>query len=146
MFTHQPPDDETRPELDFLSGDIAVPIATGLRAAGGKNLLVLGANVAQPCLEADLVDEILLKLLPIVLGDSIRLSVHPDTARRCSKPSRSIRPDKRGSRNAADTDSSGLLIGPKPRPCRALKEPCRVATVPPFRTRIPRVPRPAPSR
>jgi riboflavin biosynthesis pyrimidine reductase len=44
-----------------------------LRAAAGKNLLVLGADVAQQCLEADLVDEIVMLILPIVLGDSIRL-------------------------------------------------------------------------
>jgi dihydrofolate reductase len=34
---------------------------------------VLGANVVKQCLYADLVAEILLVVLPIVLGDGIRL-------------------------------------------------------------------------
>jgi dihydrofolate reductase len=41
-----------------LSADIREAVATAWDAAAGKNLLVLGANVTQQCLEADLVDEI----------------------------------------------------------------------------------------
>jgi dihydrofolate reductase len=56
-----------------LSGDFTDSIHTALSTAGRKDALVLGANVAQQCLDADLVDEILLFVLPIVLGDTIRL-------------------------------------------------------------------------
>lgn len=73
VLTHRPPSDPVRPSLTFLSGDIRDAVATALSAAAGRNLLVLGANVAQQCLEADLVDEVSLFLLPIVLGDGIRL-------------------------------------------------------------------------
>jgi dihydrofolate reductase len=73
VLTHRPPaDDETR-EVSFLSGSIAQAVSTALAAAQGKNLLVLGANVVRQCLDEDLVDEILLLLVPILLGDGISL-------------------------------------------------------------------------
>jgi dihydrofolate reductase len=76
VLTHRPPPDPP-PGLRFLSGDIRQAVATARAAAGGKNLLVLGANVTQQCLEADLVDEILLFQLPLLLGDGIRLFGRP---------------------------------------------------------------------
>jgi dihydrofolate reductase len=73
VLTHHPPDDDDRPELQFLSGDIRAAVATASAAAGGRNLLVLGANVVGQCLDAGLVDEIRLHVAPIVLGDGVRL-------------------------------------------------------------------------
>jgi dihydrofolate reductase len=73
VLTHRPPNERPRPHLSFLSGDITDAVDTALAAAAGKNLLVLGANVTQQCLAADLIDEILLLVLPILLGDGIRL-------------------------------------------------------------------------
>ena len=43
-------------------------------AAGGKNLEILGADVAGQCLQRGLVDEILVFVLPVLLGDGIRFS------------------------------------------------------------------------
>jgi dihydrofolate reductase len=60
-----------------LSGDIREAVATAGTAAGGRNLLMPGANVTQQCLEADLVDEVLLFQLPVLLGDGIRLFGRP---------------------------------------------------------------------
>jgi dihydrofolate reductase len=76
VLTHRPTPDP-RPGLTFLSEDIRQAVATARAAAGAKNLLVLGANVTQQCLEADLVDEILLFQLPVLLGDGIRLFGRP---------------------------------------------------------------------
>jgi len=73
VLTHRPPPEPPRHDVAFLSGDVIDAVATARDAAGGKNLLVLGANVVQQCLEADLVDEVLLLVLPIVLGDGVRL-------------------------------------------------------------------------
>jgi dihydrofolate reductase len=55
-------------------------VATALDAAGGKNLEILGADVAAQCLRRGLVDEILVFVLPVLLGDGIRFS-SPDLAR-----------------------------------------------------------------
>ena len=58
VLTHEPPDPPD-PEVTFLSGDIGEAVATALDAAGGKNLEILGADVAGQCLRRGLVDEIL---------------------------------------------------------------------------------------
>jgi dihydrofolate reductase len=70
LLTHrplEPPD----PEVTILAGDIGEAVATALDAADGKNLEILGADVASQCLQRGLVDEILVYVL---LGDGIRFS------------------------------------------------------------------------
>ena len=71
VLTHRPPDPPA-PGVTYLSGDIGEAVATALEAAGGKNLEILGADVARQCLQRGLVDEILVYLLPVLLGDGIR--------------------------------------------------------------------------
>jgi dihydrofolate reductase len=73
ILTHRPPE-SPEPEVTYLSGDIGEAVATARRAAGGKNLEILGADVAGQCLRRGLVDEILVYLLPVLLGDGIRFS------------------------------------------------------------------------
>jgi dihydrofolate reductase len=73
VLTHKPPEPPD-PEVTFLTGDIGEAVATALSAAGGKNLEILGADVAGQCLQRGLVDEILVYLLPVLLGDGIRFS------------------------------------------------------------------------
>ncbi|MFZ0043131.1 MAG: dihydrofolate reductase family protein [Solirubrobacteraceae bacterium] len=77
VLTHTPPSDESDPAYTFLSGDIRDAVATAVTAADGRNLLVLGANVADQCLAAGLVDEIQILLLPVLLGSGIRLFGDP---------------------------------------------------------------------
>jgi dihydrofolate reductase len=43
-------------------------VQTGLAAAGDKNLGVFGADVGSQCLAASLVDEILVIVLPMLVG------------------------------------------------------------------------------
>jgi dihydrofolate reductase len=73
VLTHEPPDPPD-PGVTFLTGDIDEAVATALDAAGGKNLEILGADVAAQCLRRGLVDEILVYVLPVLLGDGIRFS------------------------------------------------------------------------
>jgi len=73
LLTHrplEPPD----PTVTVLTGDIGDAVATALDAAGGKDLEILGADVAGQCLERGLVDEILVYVMPIVAGDGIPFS------------------------------------------------------------------------
>src|SRR6185369_589108 len=71
VLTHRPPDPPA-PGITYLAGDIGEAVATALAAAGGKNLEILGADVARQCLERGLVDEILVYVLPLLLGDGTR--------------------------------------------------------------------------
>ncbi len=73
VLTHEPPDPPD-PGITFLSGDIGEAVATALAAAGGKNLEILGADVAGQCLRRGLVDEILVYVMPVLLGDGTRFS------------------------------------------------------------------------
>jgi dihydrofolate reductase len=73
VLTHRPPA-QPEPEVTFLTGDIGEAVATARSAAGGKNLEILGADVAAQCLRRGLVDEILVYVLPVLLGDGIRFS------------------------------------------------------------------------
>ncbi len=73
VLTHRPPDTPD-PEVTFLTGDIGAAVATALDAAGGRNLEILGTDLASQCLRRGLVDEILVYVLPVLLGDGIRFS------------------------------------------------------------------------
>jgi dihydrofolate reductase len=77
VLTHRPGDTPADPSITFLSCDIAEAVSTASAAAGGKDVVVMGASVAQQCLAEGLTDEILLHVVPVVLGDGIRLFAGP---------------------------------------------------------------------
>jgi len=89
LLTHsplEPPD----PGVRILTGDIGEAVAAALEVAAGKNLEILGADVAGQCLQQGLVDEILVYVLPVLLGDGIRFSP-PGFARTDLEPLSSAR-------------------------------------------------------
>ena len=67
LLTHRPLE-PADPEVTLLSGDIGEAVATALDAAGGRNLEILGADVASQCLQRRLVDEILVYVLRFCLA------------------------------------------------------------------------------
>jgi dihydrofolate reductase len=71
VLTHRPPEPPD-PHVTYLTGDIGEALAIARSAAGGKDVEVLGADVAAQCLQRGLVDEILVYILPVLLGDGIR--------------------------------------------------------------------------
>ena len=89
LLTHRPLE-PPNPDVTILTGDIGEAVATALDAAGGKNLEILGADVAGQCLQRGLVDEILVYVLPVLLGDGIRFS-SPGLARIDLEPVSSTR-------------------------------------------------------
>jgi len=80
VLTHRPPDPPDA-DVTYLSGDIGEAVATALKAAGGKDLEILGADVAGQCLRRGLVDEIRVYVLPVLLGDGTRFFSSPGSAR-----------------------------------------------------------------
>jgi dihydrofolate reductase len=64
----------------FLDVGIEEAVATAREAAGGLGVVLLGANVARQALEAGLVDEILVHVTPVLLGDGVRLFDRPGGA------------------------------------------------------------------
>ena len=75
VLTHRPPD-ERRPGVTFV-GDIETAISESRVAAGDKYVNVLGASVAAQCLAAGVLDEVLVSVTPVFLGDGTRLFEHP---------------------------------------------------------------------
>lgn len=73
VLTHRPPDEPER-GVTFLTCDLGEAVATARTAAGGKNLEILGADLAGQCLQRGLVDEVLVYVLPVLLGDGVRFS------------------------------------------------------------------------
>jgi dihydrofolate reductase len=57
----------------ILAGSIEQAIATARETAGTKDVGVFGADLAGQCISAGLVDEIFVHLVPVLLGDGLRL-------------------------------------------------------------------------
>jgi dihydrofolate reductase len=52
---------------------IEVAVALAREAAGEKSVMLLGGSIDQQCLNAGLVDEIVIHLAPVLIGEGIRL-------------------------------------------------------------------------
>jgi dihydrofolate reductase len=78
VLTHrpaaQPPDGRV---VTFLSGDIRDAVETARGAADGKDVVVFGPTVAAACLGAGVLDEILVHVVPVLLGDGVRFFDRP---------------------------------------------------------------------
>jgi dihydrofolate reductase len=76
VLTHAPPPDDLEADVTFAS-DLETAVEMAKKAAGEKYVNVLGANVASQCLEAGVLDEVLVIVAPVLLGDGTRLFEHP---------------------------------------------------------------------
>ncbi|MGO8982438.1 MAG: dihydrofolate reductase family protein [Streptosporangiaceae bacterium] len=90
VLTHRPPAD-SGPAVTFLSGDIGAAVATARAAAGGRNVEILGTDVAGQCLQRGLVDEILVHILPVLLGGGTPFFTSAEAARIDLEPISSAR-------------------------------------------------------
>jgi dihydrofolate reductase len=75
VLTHHAPD-VTPPDTTFV-GDLADAVKAAKEAAGDQYVNVLGADVARQCLEAGLLDEILMIVAPVLLGDGTPMFDRP---------------------------------------------------------------------
>jgi dihydrofolate reductase len=68
--------------FNFVLDGVEAAVDNATSAADGKHVLVMGgANVVQQCLQAGLVDEMQLHLVPVLFGNGIRLFEHLDAER-----------------------------------------------------------------
>ncbi|RJQ82276.1 dihydrofolate reductase [Pseudonocardiaceae bacterium YIM PH 21723] len=75
VLTHHPPADPV-PGVTFTD-DVRTAVTAASTAAGDGYVCVLGAATARSCLEAGLLDEVLVVVAPVLLGDGTRLFDHP---------------------------------------------------------------------
>jgi dihydrofolate reductase len=75
VLTHRAPARPV-PGVTFVSG-VEEAVAAATAAAGDAYVNVLGADTARQCLEAGALDEVLVLIAPVLLGDGVRLFDHP---------------------------------------------------------------------
>jgi dihydrofolate reductase len=75
VLTHRPPED--RPMEDdnfvFVTDGIEAAVAKAKEIAGGRGVGVNGGQMARQALEAGLLDEVGVDLVPVILGAGVRL-------------------------------------------------------------------------
>jgi dihydrofolate reductase len=76
VLRHDPPPDP--PVVKGVTGrflDVGIEEAVTIakEAAGDDNVVVLGANIARQCLEQGLLDEIIVHVAAVLIGDGVRL-------------------------------------------------------------------------
>lgn len=84
VLTHRPAPED--PSVTFLSGGVRAAVETARAAAGGKDVVVMGATIVQQCLAEGLVDELLLHVVPMLLGEGVRLFDDPAVRRITLRP------------------------------------------------------------
>jgi dihydrofolate reductase len=75
VLTHHAPA-EPVDDVTFV-GDLYQAVAAAKAAAGDKYVNILGGDVGRQCLDAGLVDEVLVSVVPLLLGDGVRFFAHP---------------------------------------------------------------------
>jgi dihydrofolate reductase len=82
VMTHRAPDPAPAadPPYTFVTDGIESAVERARAAAAGKDVALMGANVVQQCIRAGLLDELIINLVPIVLGRGVRLLDELDPA------------------------------------------------------------------
>ncbi|SFF74031.1 Dihydrofolate reductase [Actinoplanes philippinensis] len=75
VLTHHVP--PSAPPGVTFADDLGKAIELAREAAGDRLVSVLGADVARQCIAAGLLDEVLVHLIPVLLGDGVRLFDNP---------------------------------------------------------------------
>jgi dihydrofolate reductase len=84
VLTHTPPEKfpkgNDRLSFTFVTDGIESAISQARKAAGDKDVQVIGgASTIQQCLNAGLCDELLIDIMPVLLGRGLRLLENIDT-------------------------------------------------------------------
>lgn len=80
VITHHIPEKKPKANnkltITFVTDGIESAITKAKAAAGDKNVMLIGASINQQCLNAGLCDELHIGIMPILLGDGLRLFEH----------------------------------------------------------------------
>ncbi|QSB16456.1 dihydrofolate reductase family protein [Natronosporangium hydrolyticum] len=82
VLTHQVPEGWPRPDapFTFVTDGIEPAVATARQLAGDRLVGVSGGSIARQCLDAELLDEIRIDLVPVLLGGGTPFFDHLRTA------------------------------------------------------------------
>ena len=79
LFSRNPPPRD--PSVAFLPDDIEAAIATARKSADGRNVELFGPDLTGQCLERGLIDEIVVHIVPVLLGAGTPFSFSANPAR-----------------------------------------------------------------
>ena len=83
VLTHTPPakypKGNDRLSFTFVTEGIESAVSQAKKAAGNKDVQVIGASTIQQCLNAGLCDELQIDIMPVLLGKGLRLFENIDT-------------------------------------------------------------------
>lgn len=68
------------PPYTFVTTGVEDAVEQARTAAAGKNVVLMGASLVRQCLHAGLLDELVISVVPVVLGHGVRLLDHPGPA------------------------------------------------------------------
>jgi dihydrofolate reductase len=72
VLTHRPAAEDD-PRISFVSGGIEAAVGAAQESAGVKDVGIFGGSLTRQCLDAGLLDEIVLHVAPVLLGSGVRL-------------------------------------------------------------------------
>jgi dihydrofolate reductase len=73
VVTHRIPQGWEKPPFTFVTDGVPAAIARAKQIAGEQSVAIASASIVQQCLNAGLLDEIHIDLIPMLLGQGIRL-------------------------------------------------------------------------
>lgn len=83
VLTHTPPQKypqgNGKLSFTFVTDGIESAISQAKKAAGDKDIQVIGANIIQQCLNSGLCDALQIDIIPVLIGSGVRLLEHIDT-------------------------------------------------------------------
>ena len=92
VVSHSIPDGWPRDGAPFtFVGSVEKAVAQAQDLAGEKTVVIASPNIAQQCLNAGLLDEIVVSLIPILLGEGIPYFANLKGPRSCWTDPRSSR-------------------------------------------------------
>ena len=73
VLSHRPSPPDADLRVSFLPGPVEAAVATAQAAAGDRDVAVFGASLIQQCLRAGILDELVLHVVPVLLGGGVAL-------------------------------------------------------------------------
>jgi dihydrofolate reductase len=73
VLTNRPPEESADERITFVSEGLREAVETAQASAGDQDVGIFGSALSRQCLEAGLLDEIVLHVAPVLLGDGVRL-------------------------------------------------------------------------
>ncbi|MEZ0481527.1 dihydrofolate reductase family protein [Planococcus sp. SSTMD024] len=98
VLTHRPPAKHPKENdnlsITFVTDGIESAVRMAKAAAGERDVVVLGADVGQQALRADLVDELQIAIAPLLLGTGTRMFDHLENVEIHLEKTRTIETDE----------------------------------------------------